>query len=111
MSDERRKSPRYPVDVPASVEIAGRSHPGRIRDLCRDALFVEIPGFWSIGTRVSLSAELPGGEGPVDLAGRIVRQAAPEEGVSGVAVLFDDLPPATATRIDFFLAEQEPPEA
>ncbi len=109
MNDERRKSPRYPVDLSATVEVAGQSHPGRVRDLCRDALFVEVSEPWSIGTQVRVTAALPGGEGPVDMAGRVVRQAAPGEESPGVAVLFDDLSPSTATRIDLFLATQEEP--
>ena len=107
MSEERRKSPRYPVDLSATVEVAGQSQPGRVRDLCRDALFVEVPGSWPIGTQVRVAAVLPGGVGPVDMAGRVVRQADPGEESPGVAVLFDDLSPSTATRIDLFLAAQE----
>jgi hypothetical protein len=107
MSEERRSSPRYPVDVAAQIEIAGRSHEGRIRDLCRDALFVELAGFWAVGTVVTVTSELPGGAGPVTLRGQIVRQADPEEESAGVAILFSDLAPSAATRIDIFLAAQE----
>jgi len=38
--------------------------------------------------------------------GRVTRVAPGERAPNGMAILFGDLPPAVATRIDFFVALQ-----
>lgn len=107
MSDERRRAPRYPVDIPARLELLGRTHEVRVRDLCRDALFAELAGEWSVDTPVHLSADLPGADSPLEIEGRIVRVAGPGDEYQGVAVLFTQLSPSVATRIDLLLASLE----
>ena len=104
MGDERRKTPRFAVDIPARLYGKGSVQEVRVRDLCRDALFVEVAGEWPLGTQVTVTAEFPGTAPPLPLAGSIVRIAPPEEEFEGVAVLFRDLTPAAATTIDLFLA-------
>lgn len=107
MSDERRRAPRYAVDIPARLQLLGRVHEVRIRDLCRDALFAELAGEWNIDTPVHVSADLPGDAATLEIEGRIVRVSAPGEECSGVAVLFTQLTPAVETRIDLLLASLE----
>lgn len=104
--DERRKSPRYAVDVAARLTIGGAQHTGRLRDLCRDAALVEADRAWPLETEVTVAMELPGTGGPLEVSGRVIRLAPGEGGVTGLAILFTNVSPAAATRIDFFVALQ-----
>ncbi len=109
---ERRKSPRYEVDVPVRVTVEGRAHLGRLRDVCRDAALVETQGRWPLGTPVILAMELPGTEWPLQVSGTVIRMSAGEGDTTATAVVFTDLTPAAETRIDFFIArhgETNPP--
>ena len=101
---ERRKSPRYEVDVPVRVTVEGRAHVGRLRDVCRDAALVDAEGRWPLGTPVVLAMELPGTEWPLQVSGTVIRVAAGEGDATATAVVFRDLTPAAETRIDFFIA-------
>ena len=82
----------------------GQTFPGHLKDICRDAALVESHHICPLETRVVLSMELPGNEGAVDIGGKVIRLAAGEGDARGMAILFTDLSPAAATRIDFFLA-------
>jgi hypothetical protein len=107
MTEERRKSPRFTVEVPVRLTARGASYPGRLRDICRDAALVEVDRPWSLETPVALAMELPGTGGPLEVLGRVVRLVpAQGGGPHGIAVLFTDVSPAAATRIDFFIALQ-----
>jgi hypothetical protein len=107
MTEERRKSPRVQVEIPVRVTAEGAPHPGRLRDICRDAALVEVDRLWPLDTVVALAMELPGTGGPLEVVGRIVRQVpANPGGPHAVAVLFTGVAPAAATRIDFFIALQ-----
>src|SRR5262245_12121150 len=108
MTEERRKSPRYSVEIPVRLTARGASYPGRLRDVCRDAALVEVDRAWSLETPVALAMELPGTGGPLEVLGRVVRLVPPTApgAPHGIAVLFTDVSPAAATRIDFFIALQ-----
>ena len=100
---ERRRQPRYPVDIPVRCRVGEESFPGRLKDICRDAALVEAHRLGPLDSRMALSLELPGA-GAVEVTGRVIRHAAGEGDARGMAVLFSDLTPATATRIDLFLS-------
>lgn len=100
---DRRKSPRKAVDLPVRCLVDGRSFPGRLRDICRDAALVEAHEACPLDTRVVLALELPGA-GAVEVAGRVIRLAEGEGDARGMAVLFTGATPAAATRIDLFLS-------
>jgi hypothetical protein len=104
---ERRKQPRFSVDVPARLTVEGATFPGHLRDVCRDAAWVESEHGCALGTEIALAVELPGTGGPILVEGRVIRVAPGDTAPNGMAILFKDLPPASATRIDFFIALQD----
>ena len=107
MRPERRKHRRFVVDVPARIE-AGQDHQvARVRDICRDAVLVEADRWYPLKTRVSVSLELPGTEGELQLSGAIIRLAPGDQGSHGMAVLFSDLSQSASDRIDQFIKGQE----
>lgn len=107
MSVERRRHPRFVVDLPARIAAGERELRGRVRDVCRDAALVEGDTWFPLQTRVGLALELPGAEGPLRVTGRVIRLAPGDQGSHAMAVLFDDLPEPAAARIDAFLAALE----
>jgi hypothetical protein len=107
MTDERRKSPRYPVDAPAQLRVGGESLAARLRDICRDAALVEADRWFPLSTRADLLAELPGVDGTILLTGTIIRLAPGQQGTHGLAILFDDVPAAAGMRIDLFVSLRE----
>ncbi|HEY7511753.1 MAG TPA: PilZ domain-containing protein [Vicinamibacteria bacterium] len=105
MTIERRKSPRKPADLPVRCMADGRSFPGRLRDICRDAALVEVHEALPLDARVVLTVDLPGA-GTVEVAGRVIRVTEGEGDARSMAVLFTDATPAAATRIDLFLSRE-----
>jgi hypothetical protein len=77
---------------------------GHLRDICRDAAWIESERGCAPGTEIALAVELPGTGGPMIIEGRVIRVAPGEKAPNGMAILFKDLSPASATRIDFFIA-------
>jgi hypothetical protein len=104
---ERRKQPRFVVDVPVRLTAEGATFPGHLRDICRDAAWIESDRGCAMGVDVALAVELPGTGGPMVIEGKVIRVAPGERAPNGMAILFKDLPPASATRIDFFIAMQD----
>lgn len=107
MSEERRRHPRIVVEIPVRLEAGGATLGGRLHDICRDAALVECSRTWPLETPVSLAFELPGTGGPLQVSGRVVRLSSGTEGPAGMAILFTEVTPAAATRIDFFFALNE----
>lgn len=103
---ERRRQPRYLVDIPVRLRCVEGVFPAHLRDICRDAAWVESDKGLAIDARVSLTMELPGTGGPLEVDGRVIRVAPGEKAPNGMAILFGDLPPTAATRIDFYIALQ-----
>jgi hypothetical protein len=102
---EKRKSKRYEADVPTQLRVAGLVVPVRLKDVCRDAVLVEASQTWPLGTAVGVILGLPDGQAPVEVHGTVIRLAPAGEGENaGVAVLFTELSPELATRLDFFFA-------
>jgi hypothetical protein len=97
------------TDVPVRIVDASSEHPGRLRDICRDAALVEAPMSWPIGAELSLKMALPGINDLVEVKGRVIRVAAADTGDHGFAVLFTDVTPVAGMRIDFFVAMQTEP--
>jgi PilZ domain-containing protein len=104
-SQERRKNRRYEVDIPTRLLVAGESIDVRLKDVCRDAILVESPQTWPLGTPVGVALGLPDGQSPVEVHGKVIRLAAASGGEGpGVAVLFTEVSPELAARLDFFFA-------
>jgi PilZ domain len=104
---ERRKHPRFQVSVPVRLTLNEVVYAGMLKDVCRDAALVELPEALGLQSRVSLSLQLPGTGGPLQVDGKVVRVLPSANGAtSDVAVLFTDLTPAAETRIEFFIALQ-----
>src|SRR5687768_3727645 len=101
MSRDRRKTPRVSVDVPVRVSVDGRTLPGQLRDVCRDAALVEVHHRCTLGSPARLSWDT--GSGTVEVAGTVIRLAEGEGDAQGVAVLFSSVPPAAATSIELML--------
>jgi hypothetical protein len=105
-SSERRRQPRFAVDVAMRLTAGGASFPGFVCDICRDAAWVESEHSLALDEQVAVAMELPGTGGPMMIEGRVVRVGPGEKATHGAAVLFKELPPMVATRIDFFVALQ-----
>ena len=103
--EERRKSKRYEADVPTQLRVNGRLVDVRLKDVCRDAVLVETPETVALGTSVGVILGLPDGQNPVEVHGTVIRLAHLAEGeAAGMAVMFTELSPELATRLDFFFA-------
>lgn len=107
MSPERRRNARFKLTVPVRLTVAGEELPGLLRDICRDAALVESPRALDLDTAALLGTELPDTGGPFEVAGRVIRVADAEGEIHPLAVLFTEVSPSAATRIDLFLARQE----
>lgn len=108
MGAERRKSPRVIVtDVAARLSFGGETLPGRVHDICRDAVLVDVDTTIPLETPATIEVELPGVKGLVTASGHVVRLVPYEDGRQSVAILFDDLPKEHQLRIDLFISEQE----
>jgi hypothetical protein len=106
---ERRRHPRVPVDGPAEVSFDDETWTGTLRDVCRDAVLVDLPAPIPEGQSVRLTASLPGIGGRLEAVGTVVRIAPGlKEGLHGVALLFTEVTPGAATLIDLFLAGPTP---
>jgi hypothetical protein len=91
--------------VPTHLRVGGQLVAVRLKDVCRDAVLVEAPHAWSLGTPVGVILGLPDGHAPVEVTGTVIRVVLPtSEESAGVAVLFTQLSPELATRLDFFFA-------
>jgi len=105
-ADDRRRSPRFAVKVPARISQGTESFPGLLKDLCKDAALVEGQRALPIDSDVSLTLSLPGTGGPLQATGRVVRVGPGDNGGHDMAILFHELTAATETRIEFFIAIQ-----
>jgi hypothetical protein len=104
MNEERRRNPRLVIDVPVRVAAGSQESAGQLKDICRDAAFVEVDAPQSLESDVTLDLDLPGGT--LRVSGRVVRVAPEAGGRHGAAVLFTDLTPSAEARIGFFVALQ-----
>jgi hypothetical protein len=107
VTEERRRHPRYVVDLPARLTVGSDSLTGRVRDVCRDAALFEGDKWYPLRTQVALALELPGADGPLMVTGQVIRLAPGDQGTHGMAILFDDLAEAPAKRIDAFISARE----
>jgi hypothetical protein len=103
---ERRRQPRFKADVEAQLAHGARRFGGRLKDLCRDAVLVEVSHRLELGDEVAVNLVLPGTDGPLQAVGHVVRTTVGDEGGHEAAILFADLTPTALTRIDFFIAHQ-----
>lgn len=100
---ERRKSPRYPVNVPARLASVAGTFSGKVKDLCRDAALFETLQSIPVGSPVEVTLEVPGAAAPLVIRGRVVREAEAGDGHPTVAVLFTEETPEFATQLDFLI--------
>lgn len=108
MADERRRSPRIVADVPARLTVGPDTFDGLLHDVCRDAALLESDRELPLGTLVRMETELPRVSGPVHANGQVIRVAGYGDGRHSVAILFEELEPASRMRIDLFVSELEP---
>jgi hypothetical protein len=108
-AQERRRSRRF--EASGTVVLSGQAGTlrGELRDLSVDAVLIEAPECWPLGASVEMALTLPGDPAALPLQGQVIRHADLDGGGRGMAVLFTDVPPNAATRIDLFLARQERP--
>ena len=107
MGDERRKNPRFQVEVPVRLTSGGEAFPGHLRDVCRDAALVETHRALAVETEVAVAMALPGTGGPLEVRGKVIRVTPGDGDAQRVAILFTSMTPAFETRIDFFIAQHE----
>jgi hypothetical protein len=107
VSIERRKFPRYAVNLPASVVSVGGTSSGKVRDLCRDAALFETTQSLPVGTPVEMALEFPGLPSPLVIKGKVVREAQSIDGRRAVAVLFTEETPEFVTQLDFLIDARE----
>ena len=105
-AEDRRRSQRFAVKVPARISHGAESFPGILKDLCKDAALVEGQKVLPLSTEVALTLSLPGTGGPLQAAGEVVRVGPGDHGGHDMAILFKDLSAAAETRIEFFIAIQ-----
>jgi len=108
MADERRRSPRIVADVPARLTVGPDTFEALLHDVCRDAALVESERELPLGTVVTVETTLPRVAGPVRATGHVIRNAGYGDGRHSVAILFEELEPASRMRIDLFVSELEP---
>jgi RNase P/RNase MRP subunit p29 len=102
---DRRKHPRFVVDLAVRITGTFGAITGRVCDICRDAVWIESEAESAPNADIMLSIEFP--EGPsTDIAGRVIRTGPGDRLPHGMAVLFTSVSPATSTAIDFFIASQ-----
>lgn len=106
MSEERRGSPRYRVDVPARLMVAAETLDVKLRDVCRDAALVDAPRALALDSEVILKVEFHWTGGLLEIPGRVIR-IAPSDGAHGIAILFRGVAPTVATQIALLLDEYE----
>lgn len=102
---ERRKHPRYIVDLDVRITGTFGAFTGRVCDICRDAVWIESETESAPNVDVMLSIEFPEGRS-TDVGGRVIRIGPGDRLPHGIAVLFTSVSPATITAIDFFIAAQ-----
>jgi len=107
MSEERRRNPRFAVEVPVRLTAGGEAFPGRLKDLCRDAVLVEAAHVLPLDARVAVAMALPGTGGPLEVNGKVIRLDKGDGADHRMAILFTSVTPAAETRIDFFIAQHE----
>ena len=107
--EERRRSPRFVIDVAVVMIVAGVRKKARLRDVCRDAALVEVDSWEPLGTEVALDMELPDAPAPLQVTGRVIRLAPGEQGSHGIAILFLAPSPEVEAAIDAFVARQREP--
>jgi Tfp pilus assembly protein PilZ len=104
---ERRKHPRYPVKMPVTVTHQDESYTVLVKDICQEAVFVEVERAPPLGSEVAVTFGLPGKDGPLRVGGRVVRIGGKDEPSGpGIAILFNEMTPADKVRLDFFIALQ-----
>jgi hypothetical protein len=107
MSSERRRHPRYVVNLAARLASVGGTATGKVRDLCRDAAFFETAESIPVGTPVEMTLEFPGLPSPLVIKGRVVREAHSTDGRYAVAILFLEETPEFVTQLDFLVDEED----
>jgi hypothetical protein len=107
MSEERRGSPRYRVDVPARLMVAAETQDVQLRDVCRDAALLDVPRALAMDSEVILKVELHWTGGMLEIPGRVIRVVPSEGGHSAVAILFRGVAPTVATQIALLLDEYQ----
>jgi Tfp pilus assembly protein PilZ len=87
---ERRRAPRSPAHVPASLDGANARIEGVTRDLSETGALISADASeFPVGKQVRLSLQHPSGGERFEVGGRVVRHVETEGTVAAVSVLFD----------------------
>jgi PilZ domain len=107
MSEERRGSPRYRVDVPARLMVAAETLDVHLKDVCRDAALVDVARALELDSEVYLKVEFHWTGGVLEIPGRVIRVVPAESSGHATAILFRGVAPTVATQIALLLDEYE----
>lgn len=114
---ERRRTPRIQLDLPLHLTLGDRIIETRISDISTNGIRFRTPRALPLMTQVQIGLELPtsGGEGPVALAGVVVRSDLrpdasgnpdPDGGPYETAIFFHELSPQAHGQLLRFLEQQ-----
>lgn len=104
--DDKRKSPRVPVDFETHFEAAGRDFVGRVLNLSVDGLFIKTQQLFDTNDRLLFSLLLPGSFQPMQLSARVMWGGS-IEGQSartfGLGVRFEEVPATARQQLDTYI--------
>src|SRR5262245_14269005 len=103
--EERRGAPRGRAEVPVRVRHEVASSIAQLKSLSRLGALIEARESYPVGTPIGLTLELPGTGEETHLMGQILR-VTPSTGGYEVAIHLAPMAPATAARIESFVAAQ-----
>jgi len=106
-SADRRKSPRTRAVIPVDYSAVDTFFSEFTTNINEGGMFVGTDTPHPVDTQVTLRFQLPGGEAPCEVTGRVVwlREAPDEEGPRGMGIEFETLDEGTRRRINDLVRE------
>ena len=104
--EDKRKSPRIPVDFDTAFESAGRDFVGRVLNLSVDGLFLKTQQLFDTNDRLDFSLRLPGSFQPMQLTGRVIWCGSIEGQSSqtfGLGVRFEEVPATIRQQLETYI--------
>jgi hypothetical protein len=96
---DRRLAPRHRFETKATFEFSGTIWSAATRDLTSAGTFLLADCLPPDSTLIEISLTIEDGLAPIDLTGRVVRQASESDEPAGFAVEFDRIEGEDAERI------------
>lgn len=108
---DRRKSPRTPVVIPVDYSTVDDFFSEFTTNVNEGGMFVGTDQPHPIDTVVTLQFQLPGGNDPCAVTGRVVwvRELADDEGPRGMGIEFETLDDLTRSRINDLVRDLRTP--